>query len=47
VARGIVDSEVSLARGSTVEHLTLDQGVEGSNPSAPATTVADSGIPEP
>src|SRR5262249_52047769 len=25
-----------LARGSTVEHLTLDQGVPGSNPGAPA-----------
>ena len=27
---------VALARGSTVEHLTLDQGVPGSNPGAPA-----------
>ena len=27
-----------LARGSTVEHLTLDQGVPGSNPGAPAKT---------
>ena len=27
---------VALARGSTVEHLTLDQGVIGSNPIAPA-----------
>ena len=27
-----------LARGSTVEHLTLDQGVPGSNPGAPATS---------
>ena len=27
-----------LARGSTVEHLTLDQGVPGSNPGAPANS---------
>ena len=31
-----VDSPRPLARGSTVEHLTLDQGVPGSNPGAPA-----------
>ena len=29
---------VALARGSTVEHLTLDQGVPGSNPGAPANS---------
>jgi hypothetical protein len=29
-----------LARGSTVEHLTLDQGVPGSNPGAPANSAA-------
>ncbi len=28
---------VSLASGQTVRHLTLDQGIEGSNPSSPAT----------
>ena len=31
---------VALARGSTVEHLTLDQGVIGSNPIAPANSLS-------
>jgi hypothetical protein len=30
-------SACPLARGLTVRHLTLDQGILGSNPSAPAT----------
>ena len=29
-----------LARGSTVRHLTLDQGVPGSNPGAPANVLS-------
>ena len=28
-----------LASGQTVRHLTLDQGIEGSNPSSPAKTL--------
>ena len=35
---------VALARGSTVEHLTLDQGVPGSNPGAPANPPHDARV---
>ena len=30
----------SLASGQTVRHLTLDQGIEGSNPSSPANSLS-------
>jgi hypothetical protein len=32
----------SLASGLTVRHLTLDQGIEGSNPSSPANSFSQS-----
>src|SRR5262245_20949494 len=40
--RRAVECRRPLARGSTVEHLTLDQGVPGSNPGAPANPLSPS-----
>jgi hypothetical protein len=46
-ARRVLAPGALLASGQTVRHLTLDQGIEGSNPSSPANSPTETGLPWP